>query len=110
MDSQLRAIAEPRRREILRLVWSQERSAGEIAQRFDVTRPAISQHLRVLREAGLVSERRDGTRRLYRALPEALGELRAVLEAYWDTALDSLKQAAEQAEQDKRRGKRERRH
>jgi NTP pyrophosphatase (non-canonical NTP hydrolase) len=56
-----------------------------------------------------VSERRDGTRRLYRALPEALGELRAVLEAYWDTALDSLKLAAEEAEQ-KKRGKRERRH
>jgi DNA-binding transcriptional ArsR family regulator len=109
MDAQLRAIAEPRRREILRLVWSQERSAGDIARRFDVTRPAISQHLRVLREAGLVSERRDGTRRLYRALPEELGELRAVLEAYWDTALDSLKQAAEQAERNKR-GKRERRH
>lgn len=91
-------------------MWSQERTAGDIAKGFNVTRPAISQHLRVLREAGLVSERRDGTRRLYRALPEALGELRAVLEAYWDTALDSLKQAAEQAEHDKRRGKRERRH
>lgn len=109
MDAQFRAIADPRRREILRLVWSEERAAGDIARSFEVTRPAISQHLRVLREAGLVSERRDGTRRLYRALPEALGELRAVLEAYWDDTLRSLKRAAEQAERSER-GKRERRH
>ena len=104
----LQAIAEPRRREILRLIWSRELSAGEIAARFDVTRPAISQHLRVLREAGLVSERRNGTRRLYRAIPETLGELRAYLEAYWDETLRSLKRAAERAEQ--QGGKRERRH
>ena len=108
MDAQLRAIAEPRRREILRLIWSKEQTAGEIARNFDVTRPAISQHLRVLREAGLVNERRDGTRRIYRAVPEQLGELRAFLEAYWDDALGRLKQAAEQAE--RRRNKRERRH
>src|SRR5436189_5221697 len=101
------ALGEPRRREILRLVSSRELSVGEIARNFDVTRPAISQHLRVLREAGLVSERRDGTRRIYRAVPERLGELRPFLEAYWDDALRSLKQAAEQAE--RRRGKRERR-
>ena len=104
----LQAIAEPRRREILRLIWSRELSAGEIAARFDITRPAISQHLRVLREAGLVSERRNGTRRLYRAIPETLGELRAYLEAYWDETLRSLKRAAEQAE--KQGGTRERRH
>jgi DNA-binding transcriptional ArsR family regulator len=109
MEAALKAIAEPRRRRILTLVREDELSAGEIAAHFDVTRPAISQHLTVLKEAGLVSERRDGTRRLYKALPEALGELRAVLEAYWDTALDSLKVAAEQAER-KKRGKRERRH
>ena len=101
----LQAIAEPRRREILRLVWSDELTAGDIAARFEVTRPAISQHLRVLREAGLVKERRDGTRRFYRAVPETLGELRAYLEAYWDEALGRLKRAAE-ADQ---RGKRERR-
>ena len=108
MDAQLRAIAEPRRREILRLVWTTERTAGDIARNFEVTRPAISQHLRVLREAGLVSERRDGTRRLYRAIPEQLGELRAYLDAYWDDALRSLKEAAERAERS-RRVKRERR-
>src|SRR5436305_242697 len=83
----LQAIAEPTRREILHLVWDRELPAGAIADHFDVTRPAISQHLRVLREAGLVSERRDGTRRLYRAVPERLGDLRAYLEAYWDDAL-----------------------
>lgn len=105
----LQAIAEPRRREILRVIWSDELAAGEIAAHFDVSRPAISQHLRVLREAGLVSERRDGTRRLYRALPETLGELRRYLEAYWDETLGSLKRAAERADV-QRRSKRERRH
>jgi DNA-binding transcriptional ArsR family regulator len=108
MDETLRAIAEPRRRDILRLVWSEERSAGDIARNFAVSRPAISQHLRVLREAGLVTERRQGTRRFYRAAPERLGELRAYLEAYWDDALRSLKQAAESAE--RKRGNNERRH
>ena len=103
------ALAEPRRREILRLVSAAELSAGEIARRFEVTRPAISQHLRVLREAGLVSERRNGTRRLYRARPETLAELRAYLESFWGESLRSLKTAAEQEEQQRRR-KRERRH
>ena len=108
MQEPIRAIAEPRRREILRLVWTSELAVGEIASHFEITRPAISQHLRVLKEAGLVSERRDGTRRLYRARPENLVQLRAYLEAYWDENLRSLKQAAEQEEQ--RRGRRERRH
>ena len=99
MEAAIRAIAEPRRREILRLVWTAELAAGEIASHFDVTRPAISQHLRVLKEAGLVSERRDGTKRLYRARPESIAELRAYLESYWDENLRLLKQAAEQEEQ-----------
>ena len=68
----MKAIAEPRRQEILRLVWGQERAAGEIATHFEISRPAVSKHLRVLREAGLVAERRDGTQRLYRARPERL--------------------------------------
>ncbi len=68
MDAALKALAEPRRREILRLVWSEELPATAIATRFtEVTRSAISQHLSVLREAGLVHERREGTRRLYRS-------------------------------------------
>src|SRR2546428_4849054 len=103
------ALGEPRRREILRLVSAAELSAGQIPRRFEVTRPAISQHLRVLREAGLVSERRNGTRRLYRARPETLAELRAYLESFWGERLRSLQTAAEQEEQQRRR-KRERRH
>ena len=80
MDAALRAIAEPHRREIIRLVWSGELPAGEIADRFkEVSRPAISQHLRVLRDAGLLSERRDGTRRLYRTRRDRIQQLRAAL-------------------------------
>ena len=95
MDAQLRALAEPRRRDILRLVWSQELPAGEIAARFAVTRPAISQHLTILKEAGLVTERRDGTRRLYRAQPTRLADVLAFLQSFWDVRLDALKQAVE---------------
>ena len=104
MEAAIKAIAEPRRREILRLVWSTELPAGEIASHFDVTRPAISQHLRVLRRAGLVSERRDGTRRLYRARHETLEELRTFLERFWDERLALLKVAAEFEEKGDGRG------
>ncbi|MDA0366675.1 MAG: metalloregulator ArsR/SmtB family transcription factor [Chloroflexi bacterium] len=102
IEQVLQAIAEPRRREILRLIWREERTVGDIAGQFDVTRPAISQHLRVLREAGLVSERRDGTRRFYRALPEGITELRAYLEGFWDQRLEALRGVAE-AEEERRR-------
>ena len=95
MDLALKAIAEPRRRAILRLVRSDELSSGEIAAQFDVTRPAISQHLGVLKEAGLVTERRDGTRRLYRARPEGLQDLRTFLEHFWDDGLERLREVAE---------------
>ena len=98
MDIALRAIADPRRRAILALVRERELPAGEIANRFDVTRPAISQHLAVLREAGLISERREGTRRLYRARPAGAAPLRAWLEAFWDDGLTRLRAAAEQEE------------
>ena len=91
----LRALADPRRREIIHLVRFNERSAGEIASHFDVSRPAISQHLTVLRQAGLVTERRSGNHRLYRARPEALTELRAYIEQFWTDHLDRLKTAAE---------------
>jgi DNA-binding transcriptional ArsR family regulator len=83
VDAAIRAIAEPRRREILHLVEKAELPAGTIASHFDVTRPAISQHLRVLLDAGLLTERRQGTRRLYRARLEGLAELRAYLDRLW---------------------------
>ena len=102
MEAVLKAIAEPRRREILRLVWDREMAAGEIASHFDVTHAAVSQHLRVLKEAALVRERREGTRRLYRAVPGELGELKAFLEAYWDEGLHRLKLEAEREERRQR--------
>ena len=106
MEAALRAIAEPRRRRILQLVRDEELSAGDIAAQFEISRPAVSQHVNVLKEAGLVSERRDGTRRLYRARPEGLGELRMFLEGFWDERLEALKNVAETKE----RSKRERNH
>jgi DNA-binding transcriptional ArsR family regulator len=108
IDSAARAIAEPRRREILTLVRDDEMSAGEIASRFDVTRPAISQHLAVLRDAGLLSERRDGTRRLYRARPEGMADLRAFFEEFWTDRLERLKLAAELDQQRRKTPKRKR--
>ena len=101
MEAALKAIAEPRRREILTLVRSRELSAGEIAARFAVSRPAVSQHLGVLKEAGLVSERREGTRRLYRARPAGLAELRRFLEDFWDARLEDLKREVEREESGK---------
>jgi DNA-binding transcriptional ArsR family regulator len=98
MQTVIQAISEPRRREILQMVRDRELAAGEIAAGFDVTRPAISQHLTVLRNAGLVSERREGTRRLYRARPEGLAELRSFLEGFWEDHLERLKLADEQEE------------
>ena len=101
-DAILHALGEPRRVAILRLVRDREYPSGEIAARFpDVTGPAISQHLRVLREAGLIHERRAGTRRLYRARPEGLAELRAWLRDFWDDGLAQLKQVAEAEQQRK---------
>jgi len=96
MELALRAVAEPRRREILALIADAELPSGQIAAHFDVSRPAISQHLRVLKEAGLVSERRDGTRRLYRARPEGLAELRDYLERFWEAGLARLAEVAEE--------------
>jgi DNA-binding transcriptional ArsR family regulator len=111
MDLVARAIAAPRRREILTLVRDGELSAGEIASHFDVSRPAVSQHLAALREAGLLSERRDGTRRLYRAQPEALGGLRDFLNEFWTDRLERLKLAAELEQQRRSKGgKRRDRH
>ncbi len=96
MDAAAHAIAEPTRREILRLVRDDERTVNEIAEHFSVTRPAISQHLAVLRDAELVTVRRDGRRRFYRARPEGLADLRTWLDEYWRTSLRDLKAAVEQ--------------
>jgi DNA-binding transcriptional ArsR family regulator len=97
MDA-LQVIAEPRRREILRIVWDEEASAGQIAARFDVSFPAVSQHLAVLRRAGFVNVRRDGTSRLYRADREGLGDLADILQRMWASSLDELAALAEEAE------------
>lgn len=96
MDA-VQIVAEPRRREILRLVWDAERSAGEIADAFDITFGAVSQHLGVLRRAGLVLVRQDGTRRFYRANKEALGLMAGWLESMWAGQLDRLAALAEEA-------------
>src|SRR5512133_1688429 len=101
MEAALKALAEPRRRRILMLVRDGELTAGEIASHFEISRPAVSQHLTVLREAGLVDERRNGTRRLYRARPEGLAELKEFLEEFWDERLDALKREAEKEEKKK---------
>jgi DNA-binding transcriptional ArsR family regulator len=98
MEAVLDAIAEPRRREILRMVLRKQLSSGEIASRFDVTRSAISQHLRILERVGLVSVERAGTRRLYRARPEGLAGLREYLEEFWGNHLATLKATVESQE------------
>jgi DNA-binding transcriptional ArsR family regulator len=105
MEAALRAIAGPRRRQILTLVRDAELSAGEIAAQFDVTRPAVSQDLTLLKEAGLVTERRNGTRRLYRVRPEGLAPLKSFLDEFWDDRLEALKRESEREER-KKRGRR----
>ncbi|MET9514611.1 metalloregulator ArsR/SmtB family transcription factor [Streptomyces sp. NPDC002994] len=97
MDA-VRAVAEPRRREILRLVWDTELSAGEIAERFDVTFGAVSQHLKVLRDNGLVTLRQDGNKRFYQADREGMGPLADYLQSMWVNRLDALAELAEAAE------------
>jgi DNA-binding transcriptional ArsR family regulator len=94
----VKVIAEPRRREILRLCWRSERSAGDLADAFDITFGAVSQHLKVLREANLVSVRRDGTHRFYRANRDGLGPLAAYLEQMWAGQVDRLATLAEATE------------
>jgi DNA-binding transcriptional ArsR family regulator len=99
----LRVIAAPQRLRILELVWDRELSAGEIAAQFEVSWSAVSQHLRILKAAGFVVERRQGTSRIYRADQAALGSLRAAVEDHWRRSLDQVKELAE-AEQRERDG------
>src|SRR5437588_7672388 len=102
-EAALRAIASPRRREILRLVWDRERSSGDIASHFDISWPAISQNLRILEDVGFVRTRRMGTTRLYRADRARLGPLKSVLMKMWEGDLDRL---GELAEEEAKRGER----
>jgi DNA-binding transcriptional ArsR family regulator len=95
-DLVLRALADPTRRTMLRLVRSQELAAGQIATHFSMTQQAVSQHLQVLNRAGLISERREGTRRLYQLQPDALDPVRELLDDLWPDALDRLKRVVEQ--------------
>jgi DNA-binding transcriptional ArsR family regulator len=100
-----KALAEPQRIAILRLVHERELPAGEIASHFDLTRQAISQHLRLLTNAGLLELRRDGTKRLYRLRQSAFGDLRTFLDAFWSQSLSSLKRRVEQDKETRRGGK-----
>jgi DNA-binding transcriptional ArsR family regulator len=93
----LRALADRTRRQILAMVWREERTAGEIAAGFTMTRPAVSQHLAILRESKLISKRQEGTRRFYRACRPAVGRLWAELGAFRDDHLAQFKDAAEAA-------------
>ena len=102
MDAVARAVAEPTRREILSLVRDQERTVTDIAEHFDITRPAISQHLRVLAEAELVDVRNEGTRRYYRARPDGLAELRDWVAGFWTNALQTLAIEVERDEWNKK--------
>jgi DNA-binding transcriptional ArsR family regulator len=95
MEAALKAIANPRRRAMLELVWSDERTAGDIAARTGLSDSATSQHLRVLREAGLVHVRVAGNRRLYRSDPVRVAELRDALEAFWGERLARLRDELE---------------
>lgn len=104
-DAVLRALAEPQRRRILELVRDGELPAGAIAERFDVTPQAVSQHLRVLKDAGLLTERREGTRRLYALRPEAIESVRAFLDELWPASLARLKATVEADKREARRKK-----
>ena len=95
MDASARAVADPTRRRILQLVHERERTVSDIAAHFSVSRPAISQHLKVLHDADLVTIRREGTRRFYRSRPEGLADLREWIEGFWSERLDELKRIIE---------------
>jgi DNA-binding transcriptional ArsR family regulator len=100
------AVAQPKRREILRLLSGRELSAGEIASRFAITQPAVSQHLKVLKDAGLLSERREGTKRMLSVRAEGLAELHDFLAQILPVRLDRLKEVAEREERAERDGRR----
>src|SRR3954464_2150015 len=92
------ALGDPTRRAIFEGLVAGPRAVGELARDLPVSRPAVSQHLKVLKEAGLVSDRQEGTRRLYQADPQALADLRAYFDSFWDQSLAAFRTAAEQPE------------
>jgi len=104
-DDVLRALAEPQRVRILRVVGDKELAAGEIAERFEITAQAVSQHLRVLKDAEVLAERRDGTRRLYSIRPEAIDSVRDFLDELWPSSLGRVKAGVEGDRRPKRRTK-----
>ncbi len=108
MDATARALSEPTRRRILQLVKDDERTVSEIAEHFEVSRPAISQHLRVLQDAELVVVRSEGTRRFYRARPEGLAELAQWMSEFWGDALSALAVEAGRAEWTEKKKRRKR--
>ena len=102
MFETIQALAEPNRFAILQLLQKSELSAGKIAEKFkSISRPAVSQHLGVLKNAGLIVERRAGTSRIYRVQPEGFARLKTLLEGFWDPRLEKLKMAAEKEENKK---------
>jgi DNA-binding transcriptional ArsR family regulator len=102
----LQIVSHSSRQQILRAVWTEERSAGDIAQEMPLTFGAVSQHLRILQDAGIVSVRREGRHRYYRANRDALGPLAAYLESLWARHLSTLKVMAEFEEPKRKRKKR----
>ena len=94
----IEALGDGTRRRIFELVAAKPRPVGELAQQLPVSRPAVSQHLRVLKDAGLVSEQREGTRRVYRVEPDGVAQLREYAERFWQRALADFQQAAERDE------------
>ena len=102
----LDALGDPTRRAVLEVLKGGAQPVGEIARHLPVSRPAVSQHLRVLKEAGLVRDRKDGTRRLYSVEPEGLGDLRRYLEGLWDSALDAFAAHVDKDNSKEREGRR----
>ena len=96
------ALGDPTRRAIFERLQSGPRAVGELAHELPVSRPAVSQHLRVLKDAGLVRDRADGTRRLYQIDPAGLAVLRSYLETFWDVALSDFRAAAEHEREERR--------
>ena len=101
IEKVLHALAEPRRRDILSLVRDRELTSSAIASHFDISAPAVSQHLKVLEQSGLVVVRRDGTKRYYGIRKDGFAELKQYIDRFWDDSLLRLKEAAEEEERRK---------